>query len=404
MKISREGWIAIVIAVLVILLLLVLPSLSGDPRQRGSTYSLAPSGYAAWYDRARQQNRAIVRWEKPLSRLWQQPQYNANTTLLQVLPREEAIFPQAKMKDSVRKWLSRGNRWIVLGIPTKVTKANFTTRLPHEVGSVKIDTSRRLKEIMLSSESGRSLLGLPNPTGAVTQELGDNYGTIVSKSVVDRGEIILVSTADLAANAYRRSEGNFDLLDRLVFDGDRQVVVDEFMHGYGVSRRRVNSASSDRDEIDTELPSRGSWFDYLARTPFAIFVLNIIGLTILAIWGTNRQFGNSRKVHNSQLDNSSAYVRALAAILRKSGRTDFATFRIGRAERLALQRRLGLGNRELLPAQTVIDALAKQGDNSHEELANLNNLIQTSDRGSRLNENRLATWLSNWQKIREKTK
>lgn len=286
----------------------------------GSTWNQAPDGYGAWYAYMVEQGAPIQRWQRPLSELLEQvePEEEATSpaTLLQVYPgfatREQQMLSRSWQQD----WLQAGNRVIVLGLRDPVTAAPFTTLQTSADGTVKVETRRRLG----TSKQWQVLLG-------------DNYGAVVAQPPQDSGEIVLGVSPFLAANAYQQEEGNFAFLEGLAIAQGGPIWVDEYLHGY-----------KDSDVITQEIGGAESWLDYMAKTPWLVLVVQIGLVFGLGLIAQNRRPGVKRTVKPAVVDNSEAYIQAMAGVLHKAASHDFVVDTLTREERLALQKVLGLGS------------------------------------------------------------
>lgn len=186
-----------------------------------------------------------------------------------------------------------------------MTKADFTTTHDTEVGKVEIETSRRA--IKLEQQKEENLLG-------------DRYGAIVWQKQFGKGRIILATTQYLAANAYQDIPGNYEFLAQLVTQGQQRILVDEYIHGY-----------KDQEVIKEELGE--SLVNYLVETPlFPIFIQGLIILVIL-IFAQNRRFAKPIKLSAPIVDNSQAYIQALAGVLQKAESREFILETTGKEQK-----------------------------------------------------------------------
>ena len=356
MKLSRRRlWLFGAIAILIVLVGALLP-VNNQPNS-GSTYSRAPSGYGAWYAYIAERETSIQRLEKPFEGLVASE--DTPVTLLRVY---SSLTP-VTLSQAERDWVRKGNTLVILGVNQPVTAASFSTRQNSAAGKVKIDTRRR-------AEAAESPI------------LGDAFGAVVWEEKIGQGQVILATTPDLAANAYQSSEGNYELLAQLV-RGDRQPVwVDEYLHGY-----------RDAESVARET---GNLISYLTQTP--LFVALIQGLIILlvAVWAGSRRFGLPLTPSTPTVNNSEAYIQALAGVLQKADSTEFVVSVVGEAEQRQLQKALGLGN-TLSDRQALIDAWVEQTGRSARELEWL--LAAPSCR--RLSKTQLLTWIDRWNQIRQ---
>lgn len=280
----------------------------------GSTWNRAPDGYAAWYDYMAEQGSPIERWQRPLEDLLENRQQRAQpsaapATLIQIYP---SFIPRG-ISSLQYEWLQAGNTLVLLGQQVPVTAAPFRTEQPSPTGSVTVETRRRAQ---LSDQE--------QPV------LEDEYGAIAWRFRQEQGGVIAVATPHLAANAYSQAAGNFAFLAQLVQEAGGPIWVDEYLHGY-----------KDSDVVVSE--TGGTWLGYLAGTPLAVALAQLGLLGLVALVALNRRLGVQQRFASPRVDNSEAYIQALAGVLHKAGSHAFVASTLSRAERLALQKHLGLG-------------------------------------------------------------
>lgn len=380
MKLRRWVWVGIVaLVVMVLLSLVVAPQ---NQQQQGSTYSRAPSGYGAWYAYMEQQDLPIQRWQRPLAELVEQAAPPAQEVVSnrarsgqeKLAQREQLLIPAsvtlmqinnraARFKVVDEDWVARGNVVVLVGVRTPVSKAPFRSLLSSPVGDIKIETSRR--------ENRRT----------AQPRLQDQYGMVVWEEVRGQGKIIYIATPHFAANAYQDQPGNFKFLAQLASAPGHAIFVDEYSHGY-----------KDQDTIAAQTDSLAS---YLAKTPLLLLAIQAAVILLVLIWGRNQRLGLPRPVLEPTVDNSEAYIQALAAVLQKANCREFVIETIGKAEQRQVQRALGLGN-TLLEPQAVIDAWVQQTGRSAAEMQEI--LEPTQSR--RLSDQSLRLWLSKLQTVR----
>lgn len=366
----KKRWIwfgAIALAVMLLFTLLAAPSTSR--LQSGSTYSRAPDGYGAWYAFMQQQGIPIKRWQKP--------SLPADTQPLALL-RVNSQLRWLRIEPSVAEWVKKGNTLIVLGVRQPVTDAKFSTLQPSPVGSVKIETRRRLQELK----------------GEQKQALGDRFGAIVWEEKLGQGRVILATTPHLAANAYQDQLGNYQFLAQLVTrsavgeQGNRgeltlknSVWVDEYIHGY-----------KDPEVIQQE---DGDLIAYLAKTPLFPVLLQAGVLLIVLVLGKNRRLGTPATLASPVVDNSEAYIQALAGVLQKAESRDFVLEAIAKEQQHQLQKALGLGTVPVEPQILVATWVQQTG----RPAAELEPLLQLPAQKRPMSDQDLLTWLAKWQKI-----
>lgn len=391
---NRRLWLLGAIAITAIIIITLVFAPANNKINSGSTYNRAPDGYGAWHDFMTKRGTEIERWQKPFPDFAKNPDTKSPSTLLRIY--SSPIFTEA-VPDIEEKWVKQGNTLVILGVNAPVTAAPFSSLLPHSAGEIKIDTGRRV----------------PSDKKPI---LGDKFGGIVWKKTLGKGTVYFASAPHLAANAYQDFPGNYEFLAGLVtqsegggkaIEGTEQALavkfiqnpidpsqetskivnkvwVDEYIHGY-----------KDSETIKRE--SGGNLFTYLAKTPlFPVLIQGTIILIVAIFAGWNR-FGQPLTLSAPQVDNSEAYIQALAGVLEKANSTDFAVETIGKAEKLQLQKALLLGQASL-ESDTLTTAWVEQTGRKAVELAEL---VRSPSRKSRISDRDLLVWLGKWQQIRQ---
>ena len=299
-----------IVAVILLFAVLIIVAPATGQKTSGSTFNRAPEGYLGWYRYMEERGTPVQRWQRPLEALLDQETAKPQT-LLRVY--SGLVSPSlALSRDWVPAWLEAGNHLVVLGVRETITEATFTTQQDSPQGNVTIKTRRRhLRE--------------DDP-----QRLGDNYGAVVwhYQRPETTGEIYFAVTPHLAANAYVNEPGNYAFLADLVSQHSDTLWVDEYLHGYKAADVMVEEVVN-------------NWSTYLARTPIKIAVIQLAILLGLLIVFQNRRLGNLAKLKKPQVDNSQAYIEALAAVLHKAESNAFLIEMIAKAERASLQKALG---------------------------------------------------------------
>ena len=361
------------------LLLLTMLSAPSNRQMSGSTYSRDPGGYGAWYTYMEAQGTPVQRWQKPVDQLLNPDHSNLPqpVTLIQIHSKLDKGF----YDDT---WVKQGNTLIILGVRNPVTTANFVTVHPSPEGSVRIATRRRYP----TPSTGQPIDPKENNVVAETTLLGDRFGAIVWQREIGKGRVILATTPFLAANAYQDSPGNYQFLAELATKAQNPIWVDEYLHGY-----------KDPQEIQKE--TENNWFIYLAKTPLLpIFFQAVILLTIL-IWAQNHRFGQAQPISTVKIDNSTAYIQALASVLHKAQSSEFVIAMIGKEEQLQIQAALGLG-RTLLEPETLLNAWISQTDRPAEELHQaLLQYTQPNTPLKRMSDPELLAWMANLRTLRQ---
>ncbi len=361
MKRSKRVWWIVAIALGAIVLITLLAAPSNNKLGVGSTYSRAPEGYGAWYAFMQQQGIPVKRWQKSFNDLVKVEQ---PITLLRI---SSQIIPTVGQQE--QEWLKKGNTLVVLGVWEPVTEVAFSTWQESNAGIVKIDTRRRHKPKELQ------------------QLLGDRFGAVVWQEQVGKGQVIYATTSYLAANAYQDYPGNYKYLAQLVNKSGRSVWVDEYIHGY-------KDADAIASAAETDLLS------YLAQKPIFPALLQTGILLLVLIWAQNRRFGQPQALDTPIVDNSTAYIQALAGVLQKAESSDFVLDMVGSSDLMQLQQALGLGQ---IPqeSQTLVQAWVQQTGRSPAELEQL--LCQQSQK-RRMSDKDLSIWLEKWKSIRSYAK
>lgn len=360
MKRSKRVWWIVAIALGAIVLITLLAAPSNNKLAVGSTYSRAPEGYGAWYAFMQQQGTPVKRWQKPFNALVKVEQ---PITLLRVSSQMIAAVGRQE-----QEWLKKGNTLVVLGVSEPVTEAAFSTWQESNTGIVKIDTRRRHKSKELQ------------------KLLGDRFGAVVWREQIGKGQVIYATTSYLAANAYQNYPGNYKYLAQLVNKFGRSVWVDEYIHGY-------KDADAIASAAETDLLS------YLAQKPIFPALLQTGILLLVLIWG-HRRFGQPQPLDPPIVDNSTAYIQALAGVLQKAESSDFVLDMVGSSEKMQLQQALGLGQ---IPQerQTLVQAWVQQTGRSPAELEQL---LRQQSQKRRMSDKDLSIWLEKWKSIRSYAK
>jgi Domain of unknown function (DUF4350) len=356
--------VAIVVAVIILMTLIAAPSSS--KLNSGSTYSRAPDGYGAWYRFMQESGAEIERWQRPFRDL--APEKSPATLLL--------IYPTLQQESGFnyeqQLWVEKGNTLVILGKSDRVTKANFSTMLKSAVGDVKIDTSRRHEK----------------PEADFL--LKDTYGAAVWQETHGKGKVIYAITPHLAANAYQDNRANFEYLARLVDNKGNKVFIDEYLHGY-------------RDANIKKAKGEGDIYTYFIQKPIFVSAIQALILLVVLIIAKNRRFGKPILLETPKVDNSQAYIQALAAVLQKADTTDFVLEMVGKEEIQQLQEALGLGKTGNINTQVSENEvlLPVWQDKIGTNTSDLKSVLQIRSQKRRISEKDLIAWLSKWQSLRK---
>ena len=361
-------FVAIAIAVIILLTLVAAPNSSGHKNDSGSTYGRNPDGYGAWYEYMSQKDVPIARWRKPFSKLIEDD--IQGITYLQI--RSKVDFLTSIDDSSLRReWIAQGNTLVIVGSYQPATAAPFISFLPYRQqplsdNQIKIQTTRRYRQ----------------QTKETKTILGDRYGAVVWQENIGKGKVIYCTTPYLAANAYQDHPENYQFLAELVSD-NKAIWVDEYIHGY---KDRETIASEQQENI----------LSYLAKTPLFLLFIQAVLIAIVASIVALRRFGQPVTSQQAIADNSTAYIDALAGVLEKANSTDFALEVIGRDEQHKLQTALGLG-RSLVDRETLLTAWNRSNWSTEQQLPLINNGRK------KLSDAQLISWVRQWQKINDST-
>jgi Domain of unknown function (DUF4350) len=364
-KLVKQYWQFVLLAVIAIVLFTVVSATGGDPKQPGSSYSIAANGYGAWYQMMLDRGVKIQRWEQTFDELTEVPGYEKGVTLLQV----NSQLAPFQLSPAQQEWVEQGNTIVILGVAAPAWGIPFQTDIDSPQGAIRIETTRRFKgtQLGLSSEP----------------VLSDRSGNVITQSNFGKGRVITATTPHLAANAYQDFKPNYELLAQLVTTDRQQIIVDEFIHGY---RSRSTKAETKAGDV----------LAYLFRTPLVIVLLNLtLGMLVL-IWQQNQRFGKVIIPKVPEIENSEAYIKALGGVLQQANSSEFAIQNIGKAQQLVWQQKLGLGSDRLVEANTVIAAWENQIKLPTDDLRFVLPLVTEA---RRLNPKELNVWLSKVQMI-----
>lgn len=415
---NRLAWFGgILIFAIVVLTFISAPSASNI--RQGSTYSRSPDGYGAWYAYMQQRGIIIERWQKPFLELKKESVKKENIkneniknekgkqeknliTLLQIYG---GLIP-SKPNFLEKQWVEAGNTLIVLGVNQPPTTAKFATLQNSPQGDVKIETTRRYQSKQ-QEPRGKIHKGKTHK-GKVKISLGDRFGAIVWEREFGKGKIIHSTTPYLAANAYQDYQSNYQYLAELVTQKDHKLFVDEYIHGY----------KDNKQDGVGENNYAGRLWGYLANTPvFPVFIQAGVLLLVL-VFAQNRRLGKAIFLNKPVVDNSEAYIQALAGVLQKAESANFVVEMVGKEELLQLQKKLGLvasrsdgasqiNREELLEAwrnrtgtsDTQLSEILKLYSRNSQTYQNSQNSQTYQKRPIKAKE--LIDWLNNWEQVKK---
>ena len=366
----RTVWIGLIALGVLCLLLVVLAPESGR-KTSGSTYSRAPEGYRGWYEQAVDQGVTLQRWQRPIEEILTEGEAGGQTLLRIFSGNVSRIIAEGVYSDEdwFDDWLAAGNRIITLGVREPVSEAKFETLQDSPQGKVKVHTTRRQTDL----------------TNNRARLLNDQYGAVVWRENLDPGMAIYSTTPHIAANAYQDMPGNYGFLTELVTaEGGGTVWIDEYLHGY-----------KDADVVVEEVT--GSWGEYLSSTPVAVAAIQLSLLVLLFILAQNRRAGTLATLPTPKVDNSQAYIDALAGVLRKANSYTFVASAIARAERQQVQQALGLGQ-AAVDDETLMAAWQQQTGKDGKALRSLLSPPQVQGQAA---DKTFSDWLAQLKAIRQ---
>lgn len=380
------------IAIVVVLLVLGLAATvwrPSNPRQVGSTYGRTPAGYGAWYAQLQTQPGVQVeRWQRPIAELVEQ---HPETGQVLVQADLSYLGPHGALSD----WVEAGNTLLIVGGQPQppVSEAPFRSEIASPQGPIVIETRRRIT----SNED--AIPFLPNENAIPLLE--DAYGAIAWSAPQGQGWVIRITPPYFAANAYQNAPGNFGFLTALVTGTTspatkevswpagqgtpRRVWVDEYLHGH------VDEPPSDAPEADPNI------WQYLLGTPLAIVLLQGAIALIIAVIALNQRFGLPQPLTEPRLNNSQAYIEALAAVLSKAEQQNFVVEVLAPEQQRQLQVHLGLGS-GLLKEPDLLSAWVAQTGQSPELLQKL---LRQGRRDRHWSEVQLVQWLQQWHQLHQ---
>jgi hypothetical protein len=138
------------------------------------------------------------------------------------------------------------------------------------------------------------------------------------------------------------------------------------------------------------------FISYLAKTPLLAGLLQAGVLILVLIIAQNRRFGRPLTLSAPVIDNTEAYIQALAGVLQKAESGEFVVEVVGKEEQLQLQKALGLGT-VLVEHPILVKAWIEQTQRPASELEQV---LRIQAKKRRLSDQELLNWLGQWQSIR----
>ncbi len=365
----QRQWLlaAMAIAVIIVLTLIAAPNSNGSKNNSGSSYGRTPDGYGAWYEYMSKKEIPIKRSQKPFAQFIKDN--NQGVTYIKIHSKADFLSSTLDLSKHESSWVEKGNTLVILGVNLPATAAPFKSFIPYR--------DRPLSSRQIEIETTRRYI-FPSKN---TSLLSDRYGAIVWSKTLGKGKVIYSTTPYLAANAYQDSADNYEFLAELVSQ-NRAIWIDEYIHGY-----------KDREIIVKE--QRENVLSYLAKTPLYLLFIQMIVIGSVASAAAFRRFGVPIVSKTALVDNSTAYIDALAGVLEKANSTDFIIDTIAKDEQRKLQTSLGLG-KCLVDDKTLINTCQQQ---KKESVADLRQLLQTRNANHKISDAKLITWIQKWQKI-----
>jgi len=369
---QTKRWLPIAIFVMLLLTLALAPRQS--PERGGSTYSRDPDGYGAWYAYMEDRGTPVQRWRKSPDD-WENYALAQSQpiTLIQIHSAPRGLFiPLAWLKNPKSTLVS-------IGIDSPATIAPFRTSHSTPSGTVQIETRRRFPWSDLD----------PTPSSAL---LFDEFGVIAWQRSGEsigrengRESLIVINSPHFAANAYQDYPGNYEFLAQLVTQTKGEVWVDEYLHGY---RDEVISST---EKVPLALMT---WETYLRQSPLFLLLVQGGVVVLFLFISQNQRFGSPSPLNPPSIDNTIAYIRALAGVLRQANSSTFVWETLAKAERIYLQNQLGLG-KGTIERSDLEQVWTEQTGRSSEELQLFFN---PPAQGSEIH---LSAWLVHSMNIRQ---
>ncbi|HIK22875.1 MAG: DUF4350 domain-containing protein [Cyanobacteria bacterium J003] len=311
--IKRRQWFFLGFAVLVLLAIGLLMVAVAPSSRAGSSFDSSPWGTQQFYTYLEQQGLRVERWQHNYSNL-----KGKGHILIQISGRPIGWPP------TLVAWLAQGNTLVRFYWHGEPTAAPFETRLSMPLGTVLIETRRRVP----LQQGDRSLLR-------------DDHGLIVylrrSNTPHNHEQRILGVYPWLVANAYGGETGlaNFAVVAQLlqeIAEPRTTLYFDEWLHGY----RQRTSEEVLRERVPQTL------FDYFSRTPWLAVGLQFALLLLLLLWQQSQRFGPPLLEKEPVTSNSAAYIEALAGVLRRAQQRQFVLEQLQDRFRYDLAQQLGL--------------------------------------------------------------
>ena len=353
---------------------------NSQQKSLGSSYNYSPDGYAGWYQYMVDQGATVKRWQKPLTDLPNSPSQRPVTLLVinNFTVNNFSDWLNYDGEQAMTQWLSKGNRLVILGYPTLTTKAPFTTLHQQDTGSIKIETTRRM-----NSNSGYDYKEPISLSSPIITPLKDEFGNIVWGD----SNHFFSSTPYLGANAYQAPLMNYKFLAGIVQpSANYEVWIDEYIHGY----KDKETLIKEKAQATTQ-----DFLNYLRNTPFFPLFLQLTLLLFVAIFGLNIRLGKPKLVPSIKVNNSQAYITALADVLEKGENRDMIIETIMKEEQRKLQKALGLGT-ILVDKEVVYGAWQEQTQLSEREIKQV---LEINKDPRSLNDADIIEWLRKWRSI-----
>jgi hypothetical protein len=212
--------------VVVVVTLMVAPS-AADRSEQPTTYSTGSKGAKAAWLLLRESGYQVERWQRPLRLL-----PNSRATLVLAEP---TGVPDAEDLERLRTFIAGGGRVVATGplggsfVPEGTVEPRPWITVWQRVPAVSMSAiTRAAPDITIAPQAFWSA------AGSATVLYADGPGAVVTRYAYGLGEVIWWASASPLTNAGLREPGNVEfLLACLGPPGERPVIWDEYLHGYG---------------------------------------------------------------------------------------------------------------------------------------------------------------------------
>ena len=301
---GRRAWLKLAIPLLLFFLavyvLVALETLqkSGEGAVRRTTYSAAPGGYKALYLWLKALDIPVRRWEKPAGDL------PPESKVLLIAGPE--LGPGTGELNSLTCWVRKGGTLVLAVEPPNVFLDHFgleaaTIRDNHrgEDGAEEIMFQPGPYTLGVLSIQGKTHRGITSHRPETVFHSRDPKGGLIAVVAEGKGRVIALADPSVFSNQLLKKADHPILALNLLLThrGGKDLLVDEYHHGYG----RATSV-----------------LGHLGRSRALAPILQAL-LLLLILWaGVGRRFGPPRPVPAKEHRSSIEYVNAMAQLLRKA--------------------------------------------------------------------------------------